>query len=75
MKVAILGAGAYGLALANTLTDNNVTVNIWTKVKQEYELLSNEGENEKVLPGFKLNEKMQLCENMCGSRQNRLWFS
>ena len=46
MKVAILGAGAYGLALANTLTDNNVTVNIWTKVKQEYELLSNEGENE-----------------------------
>lgn len=64
MKVAILGAGAYGLALANTLTDNNVTVNIWTKVKQEYELLSNEGANEKVLPGFRLNEKMQLCENM-----------
>lgn len=54
MKATILGAGAYGLALADTLTYNKISVKIWTNVKREYEMLaSDEG-----------NDKIQLCTDM-----------
>lgn len=54
MKATILGAGAYGLALADTLIYNKISVKIWTNVKREYEMLaSDEG-----------NDKIQLCTDM-----------
>lgn len=35
MKVAILGAGAFGKAIAHAILKNNYYVNIWTKVEKE----------------------------------------
>ena len=34
MKVAIIGTGAYGLALALTIAENNHQVMMWTKFEE-----------------------------------------
>ena len=50
MKVSILGAGAYGIALSKILVDNGMNVIIWTKVQDEYDMLTQEHCNNIALP-------------------------
>ena len=60
MKVAILGTGAYGLALASMFNKNNVEIMIWTKLESEYLELKNNKSNEKVLPNFKIPDNVKI---------------
>lgn len=53
MKIAILGTGAYGLALANMFNQNNNDILLWTKFKEEKEMLEKE-KQVKTLPNIKL---------------------
>ena len=53
MKIAILGCGAYGLALAMQLNEKNDVV-IYTKFEQEKEEVENLNYRENVLPGVLL---------------------
>lgn len=39
MKVAILGTGAYGLGLATMFLENNCSISMWSKFKEEVEYL------------------------------------
>ena len=39
MKVGILGAGAFGLALSHILVKNKVTVEMWTHNEEEVKVL------------------------------------
>ena len=48
MKVGLFGTGAYGMALASVLVDNNVEVTMWTKFIEEKEQLEQTRKNEKV---------------------------
>ena len=59
MKVGIIGAGAYALALAHVLKKNNDVI-IWTKLEDEYKELKEKRTNEKVLPNFKLDGKIKI---------------
>ena len=40
MKVAVLGSGAFGYAVANMLLKNGHDIIIWTHSKEEAELLN-----------------------------------
>lgn len=64
MKVAILGTGAYGLALGYTMYNNNQEVHMWTKFEQERDLLINTRKNEKLLPNFTIPEEIKFSCNM-----------
>ena len=59
MKVGIIGAGAYGLALAKIFNKNNDVI-IWTKLENEYQELKEERTNKKVLPNFKLDDNIKI---------------
>ena len=59
MKVGIIGAGAYALALAYVFKQNNDVI-IWTKLEDEYKELKEKGTNEKVLPNFKLDSNIKI---------------
>lgn len=59
MKITIIGAGAYGLALANILSDKN-EVTIYSSLKEEIENLNKKRINEKLFPNIKLNEKIKF---------------
>ena len=50
MKVTILGAGAYGLALATMVNENNHNITIWTKIDSELKELKEKHTNSRVLP-------------------------
>ncbi len=59
-KIAVLGAGSWGTALALTLSGKGHLVNIWDIDKTHVESLRNERENIKYLPGIKFNESMEM---------------
>ena len=60
MKIGIFGCGAYGMALSSILIENKCEVTMWTKFEKEKEQLETTRQNEKLIPGFKISEKIKL---------------
>lgn len=64
MKVAILGAGAYGLALAVMFNENNCDIKIWTKFEEERSVLAKMRTSEKHLPGIVIPKSVNFTCDM-----------
>jgi len=60
MKVGLFGCGAYGMALSSVLIENNCDVVMWTKFEEEKEQLEKTRQNEKLIPNFKISNKIEL---------------
>ncbi len=60
MKVTVLGAGAWGTALAKLLSDGNNEVILWGHDPAHLEELRKAGTNERYLPGIRLPEKLKF---------------
>jgi glycerol-3-phosphate dehydrogenase (NAD(P)+) len=60
MKTAILGAGAWGTALANILADGTNTVTLWGHDSAKLEELARHHRNERYLPGVKLSDNLRF---------------
>lgn len=60
MKVGLFGCGAYGMALSSILIENNCDVTMWTKFQWEKEQLQETRQNEKLIPNFKISDKIKL---------------
>lgn len=58
MNITILGSGAYGIALSSMFLENNCNITIWTKSNEELEMLIKERCNKKVLPDYKISDKI-----------------
>jgi len=63
MKVTVLGTGAYGLALANMLNENNNDITLWTKFEEEKNILEKENKV-KVLPNILLPNNFKYSTNL-----------
>ena len=63
MKIAILGAGAYALALSSNIKKEHNVV-LWTKFVEEKDLILNTGGNDKVLPGYRIGKNVSVTTNM-----------
>lgn len=57
-KVAVLGAGAWGTAIAKLLAENGAQVMLWAYEKEVALDLKNEKENKRYLAGIKLPENV-----------------
>lgn len=64
MKVTILGAGAYGLALATMINENNHNITIWTKIDSELKELKEKHTNSRVLPDFILPNNFKYTNDL-----------
>lgn len=64
MKISILGAGAYGLALALAFYRNNNQVTVWTKVGSEKDEIVNTHQNNKALPGVLIPEEIKITTDL-----------
>ncbi|MCC5896223.1 MAG: NAD(P)H-dependent glycerol-3-phosphate dehydrogenase [Alkalibacterium sp.] len=51
-KIAVLGAGSWGSALANVLFENGHSVSVWTRDEKQKEEINNQHTNKKYLPQF-----------------------
>ncbi len=58
--VAVLGAGAWGTALALLLVKNGNDVRLWTHDPEQAALMRKEHANPEFLPGFALPSKLQI---------------
>lgn len=63
-KVAVLGAGSWGVALAVLLHKNGNEVTLWSKLDDEIDMLKKEREHKEKLPGVKLPEDMLLTSDL-----------
>ncbi len=60
MNIAILGTGAYGIALALMFHKNNNKIKMWTKFEEEKDRILKENENKVVLPGVKIPKDIEI---------------
>jgi glycerol-3-phosphate dehydrogenase (NAD(P)+) len=61
MKVTVIGAGAWGTALANLLCQNGNEVTLWGHNREHLAAVQRTGRNEVFLPGIQLSKKLR-CE-------------
>lgn len=60
MKIAVLGAGGFGIALAVMTANHANKVTLWSAFEQEVEHLRRQRENERLLPGVKLPDSVNV---------------
>jgi glycerol-3-phosphate dehydrogenase (NAD(P)+) len=64
MKVAVLGAGAWGTALAQLLAEKGGEVDLWARRRELCEAVNADHENARYLPGVVLSERVRATESI-----------
>ncbi|MBI3715798.1 MAG: NAD(P)-dependent glycerol-3-phosphate dehydrogenase [Betaproteobacteria bacterium] len=62
MNIAILGAGAWGTALAASLGERNC-VTLWTRERAHADEMRKSRANSQYLPGIPLPERIEICDD------------
>lgn len=70
-KVSILGAGAWGTAIAILLGNNGHEVTLWSALAKEVEQLKTERELKDKLPGVKLPDSVTISDNLTASCKDK----
>ena len=63
-KVGIIGAGSWGTALSLVLANNGHSVEIWSIVKEEIDMLKEKHEHVDKLPGVKLPDRVTFTTDL-----------
>lgn len=63
MKIAIIGSGAFGIALSYVFIENTNNISMWT-VSNEYEELIKYRTNNKVLKDIKVDDKIMISTSL-----------
>jgi glycerol-3-phosphate dehydrogenase (NAD(P)+) len=71
-KVAVLGAGAWGVALANVAAQGRTQVALWGRDPQHVEALARDRENKRHLPGLALNPAVQPTNDLYCLREAKI---
>jgi len=58
-RVAVIGAGSWGTALANLLAGKGVDVRLWVREEEVFQQIANERTNRVFLPGVALDRRLQ----------------
>lgn len=69
MKIAILGAGAWGTAIAQNASPRQ-QVHLWTISNEEAAALERDRENKRFLPGIALHENIKISTDLAYTVQN-----
>ena len=64
MRVGVVGAGSWGIALAVLLTKNGNDVTVWSIIEDEIKMLENEHEHKSKLPGVKIPESVHFTTDL-----------
>ncbi|MFC1620796.1 NAD(P)H-dependent glycerol-3-phosphate dehydrogenase [Candidatus Omnitrophota bacterium] len=64
MKIAVLGDGSWGTALAILLKNKGLDVSLWGAFRDNIDAIKEHGENRKFLPGVKIPKDIQVASDM-----------
>ena len=70
MKVTILGAGAYGLALSSMCHLNNCDITLWNRFEKEVDELKRLRRNLRKLPQYEIPDDVHITSNMAEAIDN-----
>ena len=60
LKIAVLGGGSFGTAIANMVAENNYSVTLWMRSEKSRQQIIETGENASYLPGYQLNKTLNI---------------
>lgn len=63
-RISVIGAGSWGIALANLLAGNGHDVSVWSIMKDEIDMLDKNHEHLDKLPGVKLNDSIKYTTDL-----------
>ena len=63
-RISVIGAGSWGIALANLLAGNGHDVTVWSIMKNEIDMLEQNHEHLDKLPGVKLNDSIKYTTDL-----------
>ena len=63
-RISVIGAGSWGIALANLLAGNGHDVTAWSIMKDEIDMLDKNHEHLDKLPGVKLNDSIKYTTDL-----------
>ena len=64
MKIAVIGSGGWGTAIAVLLANKGNDVYLWSWIQEETDRLNSDRENKEFLPGIMLSENIICTHNM-----------
>jgi len=73
MKIAVIGDGAWALSMARLLYENGHEVALWSFLPETCDLLRQRRGNEKLLPGLKLPDDIEISTDFAIAQDCRMW--
>ena len=70
-KIGVIGAGSWGIALANLLANNGHDVTVWSIIEDEINMLNDKHEHVDKLPGVKLNDTLKYTTSLKDAMQDK----
>jgi len=70
VKIAILGGGSWGIAVANLLSFNGNDVSLWEFNREDFQKLTGERENKIKLPGIKIPDEINIFNDLAPAVAN-----
>lgn len=70
-NIAVIGAGSWGIALAQLLANNGHNVTVWSIIEDEINMLKEKHEHVDKLPGVKLNENIEYTTDLQGAIEGK----
>jgi glycerol-3-phosphate dehydrogenase (NAD(P)+) len=64
LKIAVLGGGSFGTAIANMVAENNYSVTLWMRSEKSRQQILETGENAAYLPGYQLNKSLNITTDL-----------
>ena len=64
LKIAVLGGGSFGTAIANMVAENNYSVTLWMRSEESRQKIIETGENKSYLPGYQLNKSLNITTDL-----------
>lgn len=67
IKVAVLGGGSFGTAIANILATNGHSTTLWMRSVEQAEICREEKQNQRYLPGYQLDPRLKISSDLVQS--------
>ena len=64
MKIAVIGSGGWGTAIAQLLAEKGNDIYMWSWKQEETDRLNHDRENKEFLPGIKLDDRIVCSHDM-----------